>query len=330
MNISNKHMLPKVSVIIPIFKVEKYIEKCARSLFEQTLKEIEFIFVDDCSPDNSVDKLLSVLEEYPNRKEQVRIIHHEVNKGLTNARNTGLEHSTGEFIAHCDSDDWVDSTMYESMYNAAIGNNGDIVYCDFLMVYDNGTSSVYKTANYDVDKTILMRNYIASTWTSVVNMIVKKTLYTDNFLKSPTHVTYCEDYWLSVRLFHKAQKIFKINEPMYCYNRGNENSILHKLDTQSEKEERMVNVETLRYFEDAGCLKLYEKELSWRLLKSTHDSIYHPGRYVEFLSICPSTHRFIWSCPYINIKSKILMWMLTHKLKGVALFLLNLREFINN
>ena len=94
-------MQKRVSVCIPVYGVEKYIERCARSLFEQTMTDgIEFIFVNDCTKDNSIEILEKVLEEYPHRKEQVKIIHHEKNRGLVAARNTGLEHATGDYIIH--------------------------------------------------------------------------------------------------------------------------------------------------------------------------------------------------------------------------------------
>ena len=82
--------MPKVSVIIPVYGVEKYIERCARSLFEQTLEDMEFIFVNDCTKDNSIDILLRVIDEYPKRKSQVHILNHEFNKGLPVARQTGI------------------------------------------------------------------------------------------------------------------------------------------------------------------------------------------------------------------------------------------------
>ena len=90
-------MSVKVSVCIPVYGVEKYIERCARSLFEQTMQEgIEFIFVNDCTPDKNIEILERVLAEYPHRKEQTKIIHHENNKGLVSARNTGLTYAVGE------------------------------------------------------------------------------------------------------------------------------------------------------------------------------------------------------------------------------------------
>ena len=88
--------MPKVSVIVPVYGVEKYIERCARSLFEQTLDDIEYIFVDDCSPDRSIEILNQVIGEYPGRKDQVQIIHHASNQGLALARQTGLKAATGE------------------------------------------------------------------------------------------------------------------------------------------------------------------------------------------------------------------------------------------
>ena len=115
----------KVSVCIPVYGVEKYIEKCARSLFEQTMQDgIEFIFVNDCTKDRSIEILEQVLAEYPHRKEQTRIIHHEKNRGLVAARNTGLAYASGEYIIHCDSDDWVELDMYEKMYKKAISGSG--------------------------------------------------------------------------------------------------------------------------------------------------------------------------------------------------------------
>ena len=131
-----------VSVVVPVFGVEKYIERCARSLFEQTLPEMEFIFVDDCTKDRSIEILERVLEEYPHRHGQIHIVHHENNKGLPQARKTGIQLAKGQYIAHCDSDDWVDRDMYRSMYNVARCKNADIVFCDFLLASDYGNKAV--------------------------------------------------------------------------------------------------------------------------------------------------------------------------------------------
>lgn len=318
----------KLSIVIPVYNVNKYIERCVRSLFEQSLEDVEYIFVDDCTPDNSIQILEKILMCYPNRRAQVKIIHHDCNLGLTSARNTGLKYATGRYIAHCDSDDWVDLEMYEKLIEEAENSNSDIVYCDIMMHYAGGITEVYSAASCAEDKTELMRNYIASVWTSVVNMVVRKDLYDRHTLKSPSHISYCEDYWLSVRLFHFANKISKVSRPFYNYNRTNETSIIHCLNRKSEQEERIANLETIDFFKSEGVLDRYTKELSWRILKSTHDSIYHPGRYREFLEIFPVAHNYIWSCPFVNTKSKVFMWMLSHNMKYLALAMLKLRNWI--
>lgn len=124
--------MPKVSVIIPVFGTEKYIERCARSLFEQTLDDIEYLFVDDCTPDESISILKKILEDYPNRKPQVIIHKMNHNSGQADVRKWGMLNATGDYVTHCDSDDWVESDMYMRMYNKAISENADVVVCDYI------------------------------------------------------------------------------------------------------------------------------------------------------------------------------------------------------
>ena len=129
--------MPAVSVIVLVYKVEKYIERCARSLFEQTLQDIEYIFVDDCTPDRSIEILERVLEDYPERKSQVIILHNERNSGLPFSRRRGVEAASGDYIIHCDSDDWPESDMYAKLYAKASSENLDMVKCFIRRVFDN-------------------------------------------------------------------------------------------------------------------------------------------------------------------------------------------------
>ena len=319
---------PKISVIVPVYKVEKYIEKCVCSLMEQTLDDIEYIFVDDCSPDNSIKILETTLERYPHRVANVRIIHHDVNKGLTSARNSGLAVARGKYIAHCDSDDWVESTMYEELYNKAVKENADIVYSNIRMIY-KGSEKLYKAAEFSEGKQQLMRNYISTVWTVIWNMIVKKEMYLTEKLKSPTHLSYCEDFWLSVRLFHFARKIAYVNKAFYNYNRMNETSIVHTLNRKTEKEEQTAYLETIDFFEKEGVIRDYERELSWRILKSKQELVLDKARHKEFCDIYPTSHKYIFGCPYINKKLKVMMWCLTHHCRFVVLLFVKLRNILN-
>ena len=123
--------MPKVSVIIPVYGVEKYIERCARSLFEQTLDDIEYLFIDDCTPDRSIEILKNVLVDYPHRKPQVNIHRMEKNSGQAAVRKWGMLNATGEYMIHCDSDDWVDTDMYRAMYEKAKEEGAELVVCDY-------------------------------------------------------------------------------------------------------------------------------------------------------------------------------------------------------
>lgn len=319
---------PKISVIVPVYNVEKYIERCVSSLFQQTLDEIEYIFVDDCSPDRSIDILHEIIKKYPNREKWVKIVRHEKNQGLTSARNSGISIAKGEYISHCDSDDWVELTMYEELYNKAKKMSADAVYCDINMVYKN-YNEIYRAALFSCNKIEFIRNYIASVWTSLCNTLIRKDVYKNHNLYSPTHLCYCEDFWLSVRLFHYANKVSYVDKPLYNYNRMNETSIMHKLNSKTEQEERKAYLETIEFFKNEGVYKDYERELSWRILKSTHDSALYLNRYNEFLTIYPESHKYIWSCPYVNFKSKCIMTLLSSKvLRPFGVLLINIRSSI--
>ena len=119
---------PKVSVIIPIYKAEKYLQKCLNSFLKQTLQDIEILLIDDGSPDNSG----RICDEYTRLDSRIKT-YHKPNGGVSNARQYGLERASGEFIIHADPDDWADCEMLEELYNNAITNSTDVVICDFFI-----------------------------------------------------------------------------------------------------------------------------------------------------------------------------------------------------
>ena len=135
----------KVSIVVPVYNVAPYIEQFARSVFEQTLEDIEYVFVDDCSPDSSMDILLSVLEEYPHRKQKVKIVRHEKNMGIAVTRKDGYMKSTGEYMIYVDSDDYLEPRMLELMYAKAKEHDADMIVCD-IYLYNKENCNVLKTA----------------------------------------------------------------------------------------------------------------------------------------------------------------------------------------
>lgn len=235
--------MPKVSVIVPIYNVEKYIERCVRSLFEQTLDDIEYIFVNDCTPDNSILILKKILEEYPKRKPQTKILNHEQNQGQAGARTTGMKAMTGEFMIHCDPDDWVDIDMYETMYNKAKEGNFDIVACNWILEHNNNSIK----QNFDYAQTPLdsltQCKFHPSLWNKLIKtQIVKKlSIY-------PYHNINCgEDLNVTIRAMYFAKSICVINFHPYHY-RYNSSSITNQKHKQIFFSSHLPNVDRICEF----------------------------------------------------------------------------------
>lgn len=208
----------KVTVIIPVWGVEKYIERCARALFSQTLQEIEYIFVNDCTQDKSIDVLKRVISEYPNRKDDVHIIEHNVNQGLPAARQTGLKYATGEYVAHHDSDDWVDIDMYESMYIQAKIIDADVAVCSFLE--SDGINSPTKLPCLPFAKNGVLTNKL-SCWEnegSLCNKIFRRELY-NNTITYPKD-SMGEDMCVVYQLIYFCKKVCFVPDVYYYIYRN--------------------------------------------------------------------------------------------------------------
>lgn len=212
-----------VSIVVPIYGVEKFIERCAVSLFEQTYKSIEFVFVNDQTPDDSITILKKIIGRYPDRANDIRIIDHEKNRGLAAARNTGLEHANGTFILHVDSDDYLDLNTIESLYKKAITDNSDIVACNFLLEWD----SVSKVARQNIGNSkheMLCLMLRAETMVGLVNKLIKKSLYIDNHIRAIEGINLGEDFVTTPKLVYFANKVSHVDLPLYHYMQTNANS----------------------------------------------------------------------------------------------------------
>lgn len=212
--------MPKVSVIIPIYGVEKFIERCAISLFEQTLDDIEYIFVNDCTIDNSMAILNDVISRYPNRHQQIHIINMPKNRGLPTARKEGLQYATGEYVAHCDSDDWLDVNAYEKLYLSAKHNNSDIVFCDFYRSDGKNSSLIHRSIDTSSKMNVIKDVSKNAAW-SLWGALVKRDIIFENNIIYPTHNN-GEDFALMSQLIYYAQSYHKIDEPLYYYYRNPE------------------------------------------------------------------------------------------------------------
>lgn len=239
----------KVSVLVPVYGVEKYIESCVKSLFEQSMKDgIEFIFVDDCSPDRSIEILKDVLNDYLERIPQVKIIRHEENRGLSEARVTALSISRGEYVIHCDSDDWVEPTMYEVLYAKAKETDADIVGCDCMQVFPKKSyirkQAFYLPHNELVIELIKGEKIEAYLW----NRLIKRSFYVQGGYRADKGITLLEDMAVTVPMHMNTTNVGYVPLPLYNYRCTDKFSMSARLNDKSVKSavEVLYNLSLIR------------------------------------------------------------------------------------
>lgn len=240
--------IPKVSVISAVYNVEPYIERCLHSLFGQTLADIEYIFVDDGSTDGSLAVIYDILERYPMRKEGVKVLRHEANRGVAVARTAGIRAATGEYIIHCDPDDWIEPDMYGKMYARAVETKADIVAChhwlnDNIVAYDYAD-----TPQGCLEKMIQNKYRCIHLWTK----LVRRSLIVKHDIVPFEGIDYAEDLNCMIRTYYWANSISIVHEPLYHYC-IHANSVSNSEWHLRNFKARMENVERIvRFLTDTG------------------------------------------------------------------------------
>ena len=207
----------KVSVLVPIYGVEKYIEQCAKTLFSQTYPDIEYVFVDDCTPDKSVEALQQVLADYPQRKNQVRVIRHEHNRGLGAARKTAFEAATGDFVLNVDSDDHLPLDAVEKLVACQQQTGADIVSGSYSSHFEDGTIVFHPELHLDRNTCLKLMLIQHTLLPHIWARLIRKTVYTDHGIESVEGINMAEDMALTPRLIHAAQKLSYIDDNVYFY-----------------------------------------------------------------------------------------------------------------
>ena len=230
---------PYVSVIVPIFNAEKTLYRCLESLKNQTLKEAEFICVDD----GSTDSCLSICKEYATGDDRFKVFHKN-NEGVSATRQFGLEHSNGEYVIHLDADDYVAPSIYETMYRRAKEENADIVTCDAYRITDSGKEYMSFYLEKGSIETVL--HDLIDNFGSIWNRLIRKEIITKTVSRFPDNINYGEDKIFFAKLLESCYKqsfplIFAfIQEPLIYYDiTANENS-LSKLSLKDWYKKRMT------------------------------------------------------------------------------------------
>ena len=214
----------KLSIIIPVYNVEKYIDTCLKSVINQTYKNLEIIIVDDCSTDNSYN----IIQEYITKDNRIKYVKHEVNKGLFQARITGSREATGDYIAFLDSDDYISIDYYRTLIYNATQNSSDIVIGNTVLTYDDGRKIIYNFFDFKFDELIgkdCIKEYfkqegLCFSWHTIWNKIYSKKIWDESFpyySDINEHLIMTEDFAFSTVLFYHAKKITKVENDAIFY-----------------------------------------------------------------------------------------------------------------
>lgn len=242
--------MPKVSVIVPFYNVENYIERCLETLVNQTLEDIEIILVNDGSKDNSKGIVQKYIKKYP---EKIVYLEKE-NGGLSDARNYGIPYAKGEYIAFLDSDDYVEKDMYKTMYEIAKNEDSDMVECDFIWEYPNrkrvDTGSIYKTKKEMLEKIRVVA------W----NKLIKREILEKSQVRFPKGYRY-EDVEFTYKLLPFLENVSFCKMPMVHY-------IQREGSITSSQNERTIEIfdvleHVIKYYKENNLYEEYQEQLEY-------------------------------------------------------------------
>lgn len=294
----------EVSVIIPVYNVAQYIERCARSLFEQTLEKIEFIFVDDCSTDNTMDILSKVIKDYPNRNNLILI--QPINRGVSAARELAISKATGKYIGFCDSDDWVEPEMYEKLLKTATEHNCDIVGTGYWEHYKNNKKKCTFYHQTDERGIIFSPYYFGGIYGVLWNKLIKKEFFDKNSKDLWKGITMWEDSCMLIPLRLNSSKTIFINECLYHYN-VNTNSMTTKFSMKKVSDAIEATKRLELYFKKEGLSNDASELIKFLKIASKEVLLRFPQKeYVKmWKETFPETKWYIINYPNWNFILKV-------------------------
>ena len=235
--------MPKISVIVPIYKAENYLHRCVDSVLAQTFTDFEVLLIDDGSPDKSGE----ICDAYARRDSRVRVIHKE-NGGVSSARQCGIDNARGEYTIHADPDDWVEPNMLEELYRKAKEDDADMVICDFIE--DNKNEQKYirqrPSSLHHLEVAIEMQSKLHG---STCNKLIKKDFITRCSVRFDLELTYCEDLFFCTQLLLNPIKVSYLDKAFYHYIQDvNSNSLVKSYTINSLKHDISLYVKAKEKF----------------------------------------------------------------------------------
>ena len=248
----------KVSILVPFYKVEKYVGRCVESLFTQTYKNIEYVFVNDCSPDKSMEIINGMIDKY-DVSSQCKIISHDKNLGICQSRNDCLDNATGDYILFIDSDDYIDQDMVELLVEAAQKGNADVSGCGYTEEYDDRSINIpqmYTNDYYEMLKAITVLTIKGVMW----KLLIKRSVIEANHIRFMPEKNMVDDYLFCCQVFYYSRRFTGVNKCMYHYIQFNPNNYSQRTIFNINHQAEAIR-ETEKFYKEKGVYDVVKKEL---------------------------------------------------------------------
>ena len=297
----------RVSILVPVYGVEKFIERCARSLMEQTYPNVEYIFVDDCSPDNSFSILSSVTATY--HRADTTIIRHEKNKGVSAARRTALLAATGDYVLNVDGDDYLETDAIEQLVRQVEETGADVVRLNCFFEWDKTRKEYHGpwSAN-SREYTRLLLN--TSVLPGVCLHLIKRSLFINHNILPIEGLNLGDDFVLTPRLCFFANKVGQVDKPLYHYIQTNSSSYTTTFNKKKVENLRDVGNVLHDFFVNEPDLLYAINEGMWQkkveMMLTCH--------YKEYTIVDTLPTWFSLSTKTMNLQQKLAAPLVEHKL----------------
>lgn len=319
--------IPKVSVIVPVYNTERYVERAIISLMEQTLDDVQFIIIDDGSKDNSLNIIKQVIARYPARQGQVTLISRE-NRGVAATRAQGMELATGDYVIHLDSDDWAELNWLEALYTKAIEDNADVVVCNFYSVLKKKQLLFTQTIpedNLECVRMLLTGNISNMNW----DKMVRRGLFEEHKIQFHVGYNMGEDFLITFLVLFNSKIITHVDSGLYFYNKSNDSSLTSYYSEDSFSSLLTITALLEDYLQNTPELHSLRNEINHFKLNTISlriiNSAGHPHDIEMAFSLYPELNKLIYTSEFKMLK--VMYFLKKSRLLYLAKYILAARVF---
>ncbi|ATC36147.1 glycosyltransferase family 2 protein [Elizabethkingia anophelis] len=303
-------LLPLVSIIMPVYNAEDTLYIAMDSILSQTYQNIELIIVNDCSKDDTLNRLYYYKDKIIDNNIDIKLISHETNKGVASARNTGLENASGQYVYYVDADDWIDDETIEILIKEQQKNDSDIVGCNWYLSFNQNERRMNQpvfTSSLEAIKKMTNGTMRWNLWL----FMVRRSLYEEYSIRFLDGMNMGEDMMVMLKLFTHAEKVSYLDQALYHYGQSNEDSLTKTYSDQHRKEVTTNLYAVEKYLQES----IYSKEIGDRisflklniklpLLISNKESDYK--KWEEWF---PEANSFVMKNTELPFRTRLLQWI---------------------